>query len=149
MKCIMKYQKSQDNLSEVLEFIKTLNKQNTHTSNIINIFLLQAEVGMGKSYLVSQYCKQFDINSNSPTFSFIHEYGNGIYHYDLYLKNNEDSIMKLYESLNKNGIHFVEWASEKLANNLNSMGFNCALLKILPVNDNTKCDNERIYEFFI
>ncbi len=144
MKCIAKYQRSQNNLLEILDFIDTLRQENKYTSPI-NIFLLQAEVGMGKSYLVSQYCNIMNIKTNSPTFSFIHEYGKGIYHYDLYLKNDIDSIMKLYESLNKNGIHFVEWANESLAKNLMSMGFDCVLLKILSANKN----DERIYEFWI
>lgn len=145
MKCIMSYTCKIENLNLVIDFIKSLQQENIYTTKPVNIIILQGQVGMGKSYLVNTYCKQQGITSNSPTFAFLHEYSNGIYHYDLYLKHDINAIMRLYESLENNGIHFIEWGDERLALDLQNMGFSCTLLSISSAKDN----DMRIYNFFI
>lgn len=115
-------------------------------SDRYNIFLLDADIGIGKSFLVNSYCERFGIVSNSPTFSFIHEYvldsnNMHIYHYDLYLKNDTDSKMRLLESLQRCGMHFIEWGDATLMHALNSQGFACMLIKI------TDSVSMRTYEF--
>ena len=115
-----------DDIQKVVEIIKTF-------SDRYHIFLLQAEVGMGKSFLVNCFCKNFNASSSSPTFSFIHEYATSrgvIYHYDLYLKNDKDSKMKLLESLQNEGLHFIEWGDRDLFDVLRNYGFDCLLINI-------------------
>lgn len=145
MKHIMSYTCKRDELALVIDFIKLLQQENIHTNKPVNIIILQGQVGMGKSYLINEYCKQHGVKSNSPTFAFLHEYSNGIYHYDLYLKHDTYTVMRLYESLENGGIHFIEWGDRKLALELQNMSFSCALLSILPTKDN----DMRIYDFFI
>ena len=126
MQSIFHSTNTKDNLSTIIDFIKLLQQQNNYTKKPINIILLKGEVGMGKSHLV-------------------HEYNNEIFHYDLYLKNDEYAMMRLYESLANKGLHFIEWGSETLYLQLQNMGFSCILLEILPT-DNT---NTRDYNFLI
>ena len=145
MKHIISYTCKKDELDLVINLITLLQKENIYTNKPINIVILQGQVGMGKSHLVNEYCKQHGVTSNSPTFAFLHEYNNGIYHYDLYLKHDTHNIMRLYESLENDGIHFVEWGDEKLALELQNMGFSCTLLSISP----DKEHDMRIYSFFV
>lgn len=140
----MSFTCDEKNLGVVVDFIKILQKENIYTDKPINIIILQGQVGMGKSHLVQEYCKQYGITSNSPTFAFLHEYNNEIYHYDLYLKHDINAKIKLYESLENEGVHFIEWGDDELALELKNMGFSCVLLSILPNNDN----NARVYEFY-
>ncbi|MCI5787063.1 MAG: tRNA (adenosine(37)-N6)-threonylcarbamoyltransferase complex ATPase subunit type 1 TsaE [Helicobacter trogontum] len=136
---------AKDNLGEIIEFINLLQQKNSYTKTPINIILLKGQVGMGKSHLVHEYCKYKGIMSSSPTFAFLHEYGNEIFHYDLYLKNDEYAMIRLYESLANKGLHFVEWGSQELYLQLQRMGFSCVLLEILPTHDT----NMRAYNFLV
>lgn len=145
MQSIFHSTNTKEQLNEIIGFIKLLQKENNYTKKPINIILLKGEVGMGKSHLVHEYCKHKGILSSSPTFAFLHEYNNEIFHYDLYLKNDEYAMMRLYESLANKGLHFIEWGSETLYLQLQNMGFSCILLEILPT-DNT---NTRDYNFLI
>lgn len=143
MQCFLESQCMQDNIMPIIEGIDMLQRPNPYTGNPISIFLLHAEVGMGKTYLISEYVKTKGIlQSGSPSFAFIHEYDKNIYHYDLYLKNNNDFRMRLLESLSRDGLHFVEWGDKALMSSLCNMGFSCVLIQILPQ------ENARIYKFF-
>ncbi len=145
MQHIISYTCPKDKLTPVIDSIVLLGKENTYTHKPINIILLQGEVGMGKSHLVQTYCQNNGITSSSPTFAFLHEYNHGIYHYDLYLKHDEYAMVRLYESLANEGLHFVEWGDSTLALQLKNMGFACMLLEILPAKEHTM----RIYNFWV
>jgi tRNA threonylcarbamoyladenosine biosynthesis protein TsaE len=63
-------------------------------------------------------------------------YGKDIFHYDIYNKTIEEFIaLGLLEEFEKNGVHFVEWADEKLEKLLKSYGYNVMLLEIKKYND--------------
>lgn len=136
---------TKDNLKEIIDFINILKKENSYTKKPINIIILKGQVGMGKSHFVHEYCKSIGIVSNSPTFAFLHEYNKDIFHYDLYLKNDEYTMIRLYESLVNKGLHFIEWGNEELYLKLQSMGFSCILIEILPACDS----NMRIYNCLV
>lgn len=121
-------------LSPVLDHIHTLAQIG------VNIFLLEGNVGAGKTFLISSYIKTLcNISATSPSFSFINEYCCGsekIFHYDLYFrkdidsaKNSENNLILLNSLLNE-GLHFVEWGDENLAQNLENLGFKPCLIKI-------------------
>lgn len=144
MQKIQEFFATKNSLQEIIDFILCLENENTYTTKPIHIFLLQGEVGMGKSTLVEAYCNARNIQSSSPTFAFLHEYEHGIYHYDLYLKHDSYSLMRLYESLGNKGIHFVEWGDRGLFSMLENMGFSCAFIEIISTHD----ANERKYIFW-
>lgn len=79
------------------------------------IFLLNAEMGAGKTTFVKAVCKSLGIdNASSPTFSLVNHYENekfSIYHFDLYrLKNIEEALdFGFEEYLDKDAYIFIEW----------------------------------------
>lgn len=123
-----------------------------HMENLIqkgtNIFLLQAEIGVGKTFLISSYMKSSsDIFATSPSFSFINEYRKGdinIFHYDLYfrkdfdnldsIKNDETNLI-LINSIMQEGLHFIEWGDQILKDKLDAIGFKSVLINILANSD--------------
>lgn len=85
-------------------------------SNSKNIIYLNGELGSGKTSFIKAFMEhKFNYyETTSPTFGLINTYhtqDNEIYHYDLYrIKElNELDDLGLYEFLNKDTIHFIEW----------------------------------------
>jgi len=81
------------------------------------VVLLKGDLGVGKSALVKSfvYLKNANDSSSSPTFSIMHEYENNIFHYDLYRVGSDEFIARgIYENLQKDGFHFIEWADQKI-----------------------------------
>jgi len=113
--------------------------------NIINnqnvIILLQGDLASGKTTLVKKYVKSLGIKSNitSPTFSLQSIYENFVFHYDIYNKTlNEFISLGLLEEFEKDGIHFVEWANDKLKSILTDYGFKTIIIKIKKINNNKR-----------
>lgn len=80
------------------------------------IFLFYANMGMGKTTLIKEICKQLGVDENvsSPTFSIVNEYeaeGKKIYHFDFYrLKDEHEAFDLGYEEYFYSGNYcFVEW----------------------------------------
>lgn len=80
------------------------------------IFLFEASMGMGKTTLIHEICRQLGSKDNfsSPTFSLINEYaypGGKIYHLDLYRIKNEEELLDLglEEYLDSGNYIFIEW----------------------------------------
>ncbi|SQB98838.1 tRNA (adenosine(37)-N6)-threonylcarbamoyltransferase complex ATPase subunit type 1 TsaE [Helicobacter fennelliae] len=120
-------------LHEVFEAIKP--KQNS-------IFLLNGEVGSGKTTFVKGFACFININEEvtSPTFSIAHHYG-CIHHYDLYNHTLAEVLeLGLLEWLSQGGIHFVEWGGEDLWNMLKYFHMKSTYIEIIPA------DNGRIYK---
>ncbi|MDE6885790.1 MAG: tRNA (adenosine(37)-N6)-threonylcarbamoyltransferase complex ATPase subunit type 1 TsaE [Helicobacteraceae bacterium] len=83
------------------------------------VFLLQGDIGAGKTTLIKQYAKFINLNDmvTSPTFSLLHQYGDNFFHYDLYNRKLKDLLeIGILDLLGKDGIHFVEWGSDELGN---------------------------------
>ncbi len=79
------------------------------------IFLLNAEMGAGKTTFVKAICKALHLNDvSSPTFSLVNHYKNenaSVYHFDLYrLKTIEEALdFGFEEYLEKDAYVFIEW----------------------------------------
>lgn len=85
----------------------------------INIWLLEGQLGSGKTTLVQHLAKHLDVKESvtSPTFSLVNEYKSTsiekVYHLDLYrLKTLEDGLeIGLFELIDSGYFCIVEWAS--------------------------------------
>lgn len=103
-------------LESVAEFIISLFPSN-------KIFLMDGEMGAGKTTLTGIICKKIGIEDepSSPTFSIVNTYYSPRYgeinHFDFYrLKDENEAIESgLDDQLHSGNICFVEW-SEKIQN---------------------------------
>ena len=99
------------------------------------IYLLKGDLASGKTTLVKamvQYLGNASVVT-SPTFLLAQDYGEGIYHYDIYQKNLEELLeIGFLEELEKEGWHFIEWGDEKLAKILKQIGMDFKSIEILP-----------------
>lgn len=79
------------------------------------IFLLNGEMGAGKTTFVKAICKALHLNdASSPTFSLVNHYKNenaSVYHFDLYRINNIEEALDFgfEEYLDKDAYIFIEW----------------------------------------
>ena len=105
-----------DELKQVAEVIKNL--CNTHT-----IFVVDGEMGAGKTTLISTTCRLLNIEDepSSPTYSIVNTYFSKdfgeINHFDFYRLEDENEAIEsgLDEPLYNGSICFIEWA-EKIEN---------------------------------
>ena len=99
------------------------------------IYLLKGDLASGKTTLVKAMVQYLGNSSvvTSPTFLLAQDYGEGIYHYDIYQKNLEELLeIGFLEELEKEGWHFIEWGDEKLAKILKQIGMDFKSIEILP-----------------
>ena len=111
------------------------------------IVFLSGDLAAGKTTLTQAIAKAKGIvgEVTSPTFSLQQCYegkdGKNLYHYDLYrLEHEEFMQMGLFEEFEKSGWHMVEWGSDALKAFLEGVGYNVALIEIVP------SENGRIYK---
>ena len=144
------------NLNDICEVIETRISGKTHA-----IFLLQGDIGAGKTTLVQHFAKFVGIDESvtSPTFSLLHIYGDlrsqdsqdshdsrhkaqKIFHYDLYNASLEHALdLGLLDLLEQSGIHFVEWGDSRLFGILQNAFENISIIAI------SKAKSGRIYAF--
>lgn len=87
------------------------------------VILFYGEMGVGKTTLIKQLCKQLGVEeaTTSPTFSIVNEYlantGKSIYHFDFYRIEEEAEVFDLgYEDyFYSDNYCFIEWP-EKIPN---------------------------------
>ncbi|PIF70350.1 tRNA threonylcarbamoyladenosine biosynthesis protein TsaE [Flavobacterium sp. 2] len=92
-------------------------------SNPKKIILFNGEMGVGKTTLIKQLCKNLGVKdaTSSPTFSLVNEYYTSdnqiVYHFDFYRLNKETEAldMGVDDYLYSGNWCFIEW-SEKIAN---------------------------------
>ena len=91
------------------------------------IILLKGQLGSGKTTFVKELLfHKYKFNDvNSPTFGIINTYNikdNLIFHYDLYRINNASELdeIGLYDNLEMEAIHFIEWPEKKKKKLINS-----------------------------
>jgi len=84
--------------------------------NDYTIFLIEGEMGAGKTTLIKELCKQLGSTNNfsSPSYSIVNEYKTPttpIFHFDLYRLKKMEELMDLgfEDYLSKKAIIFVEW----------------------------------------
>lgn len=80
-------------------------------------FLLEGDLGAGKSFVVRHLLKQFGVSKRitSPTFTLFNDYkaeGKHFYHFDLYRLEDEDEVVNIgFEEIieDNKSIKFIEW----------------------------------------
>lgn len=81
------------------------------------IFVVEGEMGAGKTTLIKAFCSILDVVDpvSSPSFSILNEYrrssGSKVYHIDLYRVGDEEELydMGFEEVLDGNAYCFLEW----------------------------------------
>ncbi|MCI2228428.1 tRNA (adenosine(37)-N6)-threonylcarbamoyltransferase complex ATPase subunit type 1 TsaE [Polaribacter sp. MSW13] len=100
---------SLENLSEVAtELISSVENK---------ILLFHGQMGVGKTTLIKEICKQLGVidNISSPTFSLVNEYktskNESVFHFDFYrIENEEEALdMGIEEYFDTNNWCLVEW----------------------------------------
>ncbi len=106
------------------------------------VVLLNGNLAAGKTTLVSKIANSLDASSNivtSPTFSLQQIYGNRVFHYDFYRIDFNDIIsLGLLEEFEKDGLHFIEWASDELKDILIEAGFSIYSITIKALESNSR-----------
>jgi len=104
------------------------------------IVALNGDLAAGKTTLVSNIVNSLNLGSaTSPTFSLQQVYGDKVFHYDFYrLEYSEIANLGLIEELEKDGLHFVEWAPKELIELLSSAGFKLFIIDIEKQNSSRK-----------
>lgn len=82
------------------------------------VLLFNGEMGAGKTTLIKEIIKQFNVTDNvsSPTFSLVNEYLSPkkelIYHFDFYRITEEEEALAIgiEDYFNKNAWCFIEWS---------------------------------------
>ena len=108
--------KSLDDLSDIAKELIADFSEN-------RVILFYGEMGVGKTTLIKQLCKQLGVEepTNSPTFSIVNEYlsedKKTVYHFDFYRIEEEEEVYDLgYEDyFYSNNFCFIEWP-EKIPN---------------------------------
>ena len=91
------------------------------------IFVLEGEMGAGKTTLIKAFCQELGVKDpvSSPSFSIINEYrresAEKVYHIDLYRIGDEEELydMGIEEVVDESHYCFIEWP-EKAGNFLPS-----------------------------
>lgn len=96
------------------ELSEVARKLITHTNH--KILLFNAEMGMGKTTLITEICKQLGVEDaiSSPTYSLVNEYEGDhglIYHFDFYRIQDEEEAYQIgfEEYLERDAWIFIEW----------------------------------------
>lgn len=100
----------------LIEKITELNEKST-TKNQINCVAVYGKMGVGKTTLIKEVCRQLGVCGvvNSPSFAIINEYHTStddtIYHFDFYRINQAEEVFDLgYEDyFYGNNLCFIEW----------------------------------------
>ena len=105
------------------------------------VVILQGDLAAGKTTLVKKVAQKLGITEDvtSPTFSLQHCYGEKLFHYDMY-NHGLDHFLSLgmLEELEKEGLHFVEWGDDALAEILESAGIETLVVEIEKVSDDAR-----------
>ncbi len=87
------------------------------TSAVHKTLLFNGEMGVGKTTLIKEICKQLGVEdvAHSPTFSLVNEYlttkGETVYHFDFYRIEHEEEAydMGIEDYLYSNNWCLIEW----------------------------------------
>ena len=103
-----------------LDQLETVAAQIITFSGNLKIWLLEGEMGAGKTTLAKAICRQLGVSSavHSPTYSLVNEYegvdGQLIYHFDFYRIKDESEAMDIgiEEYFDSGNYCLVEWPSK-------------------------------------
>lgn len=107
------------------------------------IILLRGNLASGKTSFVSAFAKALGIDEaiSSPTFSILHEYEKGLFHYDIYQCGSEGFLQNgLIEKLDEDGYHLIEWGDASFEAILQKFGLRYSTIDIETL------DLKRIYK---
>jgi tRNA threonylcarbamoyladenosine biosynthesis protein TsaE len=126
----MMYEKTCDlsHLESLAETIKT------HMGEE-GILLLRGNLASGKTAFVKAFAKVLGVKEpvSSPTFSILHEYDHGLFHYDIYQCGSNGFLKSgLMEKLDLPGYHLIEWAGEDFEALLRHFGIAYSTIDIEP-----------------
>ncbi len=124
--------KDENELEDVIEFVKSLLKEES------KIILLKGDLASGKTTFVQKFVKSLGVSDDvtSPTFSIMQNYGEDIFHYDIYNKGvGEFLALGLGENLDTKGYHLIEWADDALERMLREFMFEFVILEIEEIDE--------------
>lgn len=107
------------------------------------IILLRGNLASGKTSFVTAFAKTLGIDEaiSSPTFSILHEYEKGLFHYDIYQCGSEGFLQNgLIEKLDEDGYHLIEWGDASFEAILQKFGLRYSTIDIETI------DLKRIYK---
>ena len=122
-----------EQLDELLEYVDSI-----FTSGVI---ILKGDLASGKTTFVKKMALRLGIKEEvtSPTFSLQHCYGDKIFHYDIYNHGLEHFIsLGMFEELDKEGLHFVEWGDDELVEILTSAEIPTLTIEIEKVSTSSR-----------
>lgn len=107
-------------LHSTLGQLSGIARQLLHHAGEQKIWLLEGEMGAGKTTLIKALCAELGVQDtvNSPTFSIVHEYataaGVPVYHFDFYRIHNEEEALALdcMAYLESGHYCFIEWPTK-------------------------------------
>ena len=110
-------------LANSISELQTIAQQIIDSYKNDRIFILEGEMGAGKTTLTKSICKHLGANDNvcSPTIAIVNQYfsekAGDIYHFDFYRINKEQEAFDIgfEEYLYSGNYCFIEWA-EKVSN---------------------------------
>ena len=97
------------------------------------IILLRGNLASGKTSFVTAFAKALNIDEaiSSPTFSILHEYEKGLFHYDIYQCGSEGFLQNgLIEKLDEDGYHLIEWGDASFEAVLQKFGLRYSTIDI-------------------
>lgn len=106
------------------------------------VVILQGDLSSGKTTFTQSFAKHLGLNEvvTSPTFSLQQNYGDRLFHYDVYNYGFDKFIsLGMMEELERPGYHLIEWGDDVLINFLKKAGFETVVVKITQENDTTRC----------
>ncbi len=110
-------------IANSLSELKSIAQEIMETHKEDRIFILEGDMGAGKTTLTKYICENLGANDNvcSPTFAIVNQYysekAGDIYHFDFYRINKEQEAFDIgfEEYLYSGNYCFIEWA-EKVSN---------------------------------
>ena len=128
------------------KYLLSLEELDTLVEDVVENFrsgvvILRGDLAAGKTTFVKRAVKYLGIDDEvtSPTFSLQHCYGDRVFQYDIYNHGLEHFIsLCMLEELEREGLHFVEWGDNELAEILDSAEIKNMTITIEKISDNKR-----------
>ena len=128
------------------KYLLSLQELDTLIKDVVENFrsgvvILRGDLAAGKTTFVKRVVKHLGIEDEvtSPTFSLQHCYGERVFHYDIYNHGLEHFIsLGMLEELDREGLHFVEWGDDELAEILDSAEIKNITITIEKISDDKR-----------
>jgi tRNA threonylcarbamoyladenosine biosynthesis protein TsaE len=107
------------------------------------VIILRGDLAAGKTTLTRVFVNAIhglqEEVVTSPTFSLQHQYGENLFHYDIYNHGLDHFIsLGMLEELDKEGLHFIEWGDERLEKILVDVGIATKVISIEKLADDLR-----------